>query len=589
MTTASAAPYASAPAPAAAPDPGRLFAAAVARDPGRTAVVAPDRSLTFAELDTASARAAAGLLARGAGRGTRVGIALPRGADLVVALLAVWRAGAAYVPLDPAYPEAHRLRIAREAGLHHVLHELPAPGEEGAADWAAVHPLETAYVIHTSGTTGRPKGVEATRGGVARLMAALAASGTHGPGPATVAWNASTSFDASVQQWTRVCRGDTLVLLDDETRADPERLAATLRAHAVTDLDATPSHWATLHDRLTDRAAHEPPLRLHLGGEQVPAALWQRIAEATARGVLEAVNLYGPTEFTVDATAAPVLGPDPHAGRPLPGIRVYVLDARLRRLPAGETGEVYLAGDRPARGYAGRPAATAERFTADPWQADGSRMYRTGDRGRLRPDGTLELLGRTDRQVKLRGLRIEPGEVEAALAGHPSVAAAAVEPRGETLTAYWLPAPGTGTDPAPLRAHLADRLPAHLVPAAFQAVSPWPLAPGGKLDRAALPTAPPPPHPGTGPDAGPDTGPDEELRTPAERLVAEVWSTVLGRDAVRAGDDFFALGGHSLMALRVVARVRAELGVTLPTKDVYRHPRLRDLAAHVTTLAGPAE
>ena len=567
------------------------FVAAVGRDPSRVAVRDTAGALTFAELDARSAGLAGALRERGIGRGDHVGISLRRGADLLVALLATWRAGAAYVPMDPSYPDDRLGWVAADAGVRALVavgrpawlpDSVPvlAPTDIAPTDIApAREPVpapadDPAYVIHTSGSTGRPKGVLVRRDAVANLVTALEQAGMYAAGPRVVAWNASVSFDASVQQWVRVCRGDTIIVLAPEHRTEPARLLSWLTACGVTDLDLTPSHWPLLREHLLGGG---PVLRLFLGGEPVPEPMWREIADAAAAGRLEAVNLYGPTECTVDATATWIAGPGgPHIGTPLTGVRARVLDPALRPLPTGEAGELYLSGPRLAVGYLGRPGLTGQRFVPDPYGDAGDRMYRTGDRVRWNPDGVLEFCGRTDRQVKLRGYRVELDEIEAAVLAHPGVTAAAVvvrrqDPAGERLVGYYAgPADPAGT--GPLRASLAARLPDFMVPADLVRLDRLPLTPNGKLDAAALP-APPADPVGVDPVGA------------VEELIAGVWSEVLGRDRVSADDNFFALGGHSLVALRVVARIKRGFGVPIATQDVYRHPTLSDLARHVESLA----
>ncbi|MFF9641704.1 non-ribosomal peptide synthetase [Kitasatospora aureofaciens] len=565
----------------------RRFVQSARSFPDRAAVHGADGTLTFAELGERTARLAGALRALGIGRGDRVGVSVPRGTDWVVAPLAVWRAGAAYVPLDPAYPDDRLAFVAADAGLRAVIsdtgrppwadglpvlspHQPGGPDEE-PADVVGDSPAP-AYVIYTSGSTGRPKGVEVAHASVAALVAALEERGVYPAGHRVVGWNASLSFDASVQQWVRVCRGDTLVVLTDEDRTDPGRLDALLDEHAVTDLDSTPSHWQLIGPRLRPGRA----LRLLLGGEPVPEQLWRSLARAES---LEAWNLYGPTECTVDATATRITGDAPRLGDGLAHVRAHVLDGTLR--PATR-GELYLAGPAVAVGYVGRPGLTAERFVADPFAADGTRMYRTGDEVRRRPDGALEFLGRTDRQVKIRGFRVEPGELEDRLRAHPHVTAAVAAPRsgpdGDTfLAAYYVPAPGGTVSGDELRAHCAATLPGHLVPSALVQMDALPLTPNGKVDTAALPAVTSVPNTATQP-----------LRTELERLIADVWADVLGRETVHADENFFALGGHSLVALRVVSRLKRDAGIVLRTKDVYRFPRLRDLARHAESVRAGA-
>ncbi|AXX31945.1 Siderophore biosynthesis non-ribosomal peptide synthetase module [Actinosynnema pretiosum subsp. pretiosum] len=438
-----------------------------------------------------------------------------------------------------------------------------------------VLPADPAYVIYTSGTTGRPKGVQVHRGGVANLLAKLERAGIYRSAHGRVACNAGMSFDASVQQWVRVCRGDTLVLVDEELRTDPPRMAEFLRDQAITDLDVTPSHWDLLRAWVNDDAPRG--LRVFIGGEPVPEHIWRELAAAPWG---DAVNLYGPTECTVDSTAAFVTGDQPHIGRELDGVRALVLDDALRPVPTGETGELHLAGPSLANGYVGRPGLTAERFVPDP-RAEGERMYRTGDLVRRRADGALDYLGRVDRQVKLRGFRLELGEVEAVLRRHDDIAAVTVQladsPTGPALVAYYTVVAGSAPPSADdLRRHTSTWLPDYMVPSAFVVLDAFPLTTNGKMDVAALPAAE---QAAFAPEGG------DVPSTPAEELIAAVWVEVLGVAAVSATDDFFALGGHSFSAIRVASAIRDRLGVEIPTTDVYRHSRLGDLARHVEDIS----
>ncbi|MFJ8622672.1 non-ribosomal peptide synthetase [Kitasatospora sp. NPDC093550] len=560
--------------------------ATVAAHPERTAVLAATGAggterLDFAALDRRTAALARALRALGVGRGDRVGVHLGRTADLPVALLAVWRAGAAYVPLDPAYPAERLALMAADARLAALISVDGLPAAEGvpvlrpdaAADGPALpeeaHPLDPAYVIFTSGSTGRPKGVEVSRGAVAGLMANLEAIGAHRAEPGVVGWNASVSFDASVPQWTRICRGDTVLVIGDEHRADPARLAALLAEHAVTDFDLTPSHWELLREPLA--GARVP--RLFMGGEAVPERIWRELAD----GGIDALNLYGPTECTVEVLAAPISGPAPHLGEPMPGLLLHLLDEKLAPVADGVVGELYLAGPGVAHGYVHRPGLTAERFVADPYGAPGTRMYRTGDQARRGEGGRLEYVGRVDRQVKLRGFRVELGEVEHALAGLPGVQAAAVTvhepaPGDRRLAGYVTGA----VSAAELTERLRATVPAHLVPSVITVLDVMPLTPNGKVDLAALPA------PAAGAPAAEQaaSGGAEGSDGLADR-VAEVWSTVLGVSGLVPTDDFFSLGGHSLAALRVVHLLRRKLGIELQLRHLLDSA---DLAAFTATV-----
>ncbi|MFE9450989.1 non-ribosomal peptide synthase/polyketide synthase [Streptomyces sp. NPDC006739] len=561
-----------------------IFERRAARTPDALALVAGEERLDYATLNARANRLAHHLVALGAGPERLVALRLPRTADMIVAILAVWKAGAGYLPLDPALPEervkyllddARPALVLDEAALRTVPAGAPDTDPSDADRRAPLHPQHTAYVIYTSGSTGRPKGVAVAHRSAVNLLAAHRAGfvAEAGGGPLRVALTASFSFDTSLEGVLLMADGHPLHLVDEVTRMDPAALVEYVVAHRVDFLDLTPSYLRQLLPAglLTDPRHH--PRVLMLGGEAVGPGLWRELA---AHPGVAAYNFYGPTECTVDALACRIEGGErPLVGRPLPNVRAYVLDDRLQPVPAGVGGELYLAGEQVARGYAGRPGLTAARFPADPFGPAGTRMYRTGDLARWTADGRLDYLGRADDQVKVRGHRVEPGEIEAALLDLPEVSAAAVvavpDPNGHLrLAAYVVPAPGAaGPAPRELRAALRNVLPDHMVPSSFTALAALPLTTSGKLDRRALPA------------------PDQEgerqrefvaPRNPDEETLAGIWAEVLGLARVGVTDNFFELGGDSILSIQAVSRARAA-GLRLDSQDVFRHQTVADLAA----------
>ncbi|MER7644101.1 non-ribosomal peptide synthase/polyketide synthase [Streptomyces sp. NPDC126522] len=550
-----------------------LFRAQVARTPDATALVFEGESLTYAELDTQVEHTARVLAGLGAGPERTVAVALPRSLELVVALLAVHRAGAAYLPLDPDYPEDRLALMVEDARPVHIIRDTLPTGPEGQLP--TVYDLSSpAYVIYTSGSTGRPKGVVVPHEGIVnRLLWMQDAYGLTADD--RVLQKTPSSFDVSVWEffWPLIT-GATLVVARPEGHRDPVYLAGLIREQDVTTVHFVPS---MLQLFLEEPAAADCTglLRVMCSGEALPVALTHRFHDVLTTAELH--NLYGPTEASVDVTAVEIA---PNAtsvliGRPVWNTRTYVLDAGLRPVPPGVPGELYLAGIQLARGYLDRPGLTAERFVADPYGAPGTRMYRTGDLARWNADGTIEYLGRTDDQVKVRGFRVEPGEIQGALTTHPTVAHAVVVVREQRLVAYVVPAGDTGAvDTESIRAHAAAVLPAHMVPAVFVTLDALPLTPNGKLDRAALPA----------PDFTTLTG--SASRSPREEILAGLFGDVLGLELVGADDDFFTLGGHSLLAMRLVSRVRTVLGADLTVRTVFEAPTPAQLAARLDDRAG---
>ncbi|MGI5347436.1 amino acid adenylation domain-containing protein [Streptomyces sp. CA-250714] len=589
----------------------KLFREQVSAAPDSVAVVAGGTALTYGELNVRANRLAHAMTARGVGVEDVVALALPRSADLIVAILAVLKSGAAYLPLDPDHPPARLTRMLENARpvlllsdtatveavgsgsrLPHLLLDAPETARELAAQSEAdpntgLLPDHPAYVIYTSGTTGEPKGVVARHAGVADTVTQYGeqvfapAAERAGRGRLRVALTASVSFDASWAQLAALMTGHELHVPDGATYADGDRFATWLLRHRIDSVDVTPSYMRVLIEHGLFTSERWRPSVAVLGGEALPARLWQELRAVEG---LTAHNMYGPTECTVDAVRARLDdAATPLLGLPVPGARAYVLDGALRPVPPGVVGELYVAGAGLARGYLRRPGQTAARFVADPYGPPGTRMYRTGDLCRRRPEGWLEFAGRVDDQVKVRGHRIEPGEIETALTLHPQVAQAAVVARADCpgdvrLVAYAVPVPGAEAAPAELRTFLRKRLPDHMVPAAFVRLDALPLTPNGKLDRAALPA----------PDATAAAGVRRGSCTPEEQVLCELFAEVLGVSDVGVDDDFFALGGHSLLATRLTSRIRGTLGAELTVRALFEAPTVADLAARLDGGAQPA-
>ncbi|MBO1416431.1 non-ribosomal peptide synthetase [Streptomyces sp. FH025] len=583
------------------------FLDAVRSHPDREAVVGSDATLSYAELDARTDRLAGLLAGAGAGPDRTVGVFLPRTSDLIVAVLGILKAGAVYVPFDPEQPAERLAGIASDAGVLTVLthssvsDRLPEDVRGGAVhldglDWDAldrVAPVETspddlAYIIFTSGSTGRPKGIGVSVSALTDFLEGMEHGGFFREPGERVGWNASAAFDASVQEWVRVFRGDTVAVIDDDTRRDGEAFARFVEEHRLDVVDMTPSHAQVLLEELEPVARRRPGLRLLIAGEAVPPSLWNRLAELTAEGVLSAANLYGPTEATVNALGTHITeAGEPHIGGPLAGVGIRIVDAWLRPVPAGTAGELCLAGPGLARGYVGRPGLTAAHFVPDPSGPVGSRMYRTGDRVVERADGTVRYLGRTDSQVKIRGHRIELGGVEAVLTDHALVARAVVVSHtgddGVNRLEALLELREGGTVDA-VRDHAERLLPIWMRPTGYTVVPAFPVTTSGKVDRLALAalvgsTAVPAAEP-VEPVEGPTAAPAAEGSV--TEVVAEVWTEVLGVQPPAADADFFDLGGHSLSAMQVATRLRSRLDVKVPTSLLFR---IREFGAFADAVA----
>ncbi|SDD36712.1 non-ribosomal peptide synthetase [Actinokineospora iranica] len=568
-------------ADAPAPDASvvEMIAAQAAATPDALAVLA-DESLTYAELDDRSSRLARFLAERGAGPERLVAVALPRRAGMVVALLAVLKSGAGYLPLDTDYPAdrlAHILDDARpvlvltaaevagqlppaEAEIAY-LEDIDLTGCSGQA--VTAHPEAPAYVIHTSGSTGRPKGVVVPRAALANFVRALR-DRLRLDGRDRLLAVTTIGFDIhGLELFVPLVSGAAVVVADRDVVRDPAAARALIRSAGVTVAQATPSWWRAV---VTDDPGVVAGLRVLVGGEALPRDLAAALAPAAS-----VTNLYGPTETTIWSTSSDVDG-EIRIGSPIANTRLRVLDAGLRLVPPGVVGELYIGGAGVARGYHGQPALTAERFVADPF--GGGRMYRTGDLARWSAAGELEYLGRVDHQVKVRGHRIELGEVEAVLGARPDVAQVVAAVWEDRLVAYVVPA--GDVDTAGWAKHLAETLPPAMVPSVFVPLDAVPLTPNGKVARNALPA---PSVRGAVAGRAP--------RTPREEILCGLFADVLGVDRVSVDDSFFDLGGHSLLATRLVSRVRSVLGVELAIRRLFESPTVAGLSAALDSAAGP--
>lgn len=552
-----------------------LIEAQARRTPDAPAVMTvAGAALSYRDLDQRANALAHTLRERGVGPETPVGLRLKASPDALVGLLGILKAGGYYVPLDPGWPTLRQETILADCDASVSLSDEDLPFTATAAEPPAVarHPDQLAYAIYTSGSTGTPKGVGVAHESLLNLTHAFTSRHGFALGQKLL-MVPPLSFDASVGDvFPALANGMTLVLHGEPAALRGPELLRLCVEHDITAVDTAAALWRRWVDDLAGlpEAAADSPLRtMMIGGEAVPASAVREWAELTGNQVT-LHNHYGPTEATVCAsTYATIDGSEVSGtlpiGWPVANVRTYVLDADLRPVPVGVPGELYVGGAAPARGYLSAPAATAAAFLPDPFHP--GRMYRTGDLARLRPDGTLEFLGRVDEQVKLRGNRIEPAEVRSALAAHPLAAEVAVAVRDDVLVGYLVPRAGaTLPGPAELRAFCADRLPDYLLPTAFVVLDALPLTRNGKLDTAALPAP------------ASAAAPYEAPRTAVERTLAEIWAEVLGTPEVGRRSSFFALGGHSLVAAAVLAKLRAVLGVTLPLRALFATDDLAGLA-----------
>jgi amino acid adenylation domain-containing protein len=574
----------------------RLVERQAERTPERIAVEMGDQTITYRELDERANQLAHYLRTRGVGPETLVGFCVDRSPEMLVGLLAILKAGGAYLPLDPEYPAArlgfmlddshaplllanrrHADRL-REGGFSGQVVCLDTDADAIRRESCTALPSEVngsnrVYVIYTSGSTGKPKGVEIEHHSLVNVL--LFVQQQVGITENDVILGVTTlSFDiAAADMYLPLSVGARLVLADRETAADGHKLAMLLTDAGVTMLQVTPATWRMLVD---SGWAGQPGLTMFSSGE----ALDKELAGELLRRGGQLWNLYGPTETTIWSTAGQVQTgfENISIGRPIANTRLYVLDAWRQPVPMGVPGELYIGGEGLARGYLHRPELTAERFVPDPFGERGARMYRTGDLVRYRPDRTLEFLGRLDHQVKLRGFRIEIGEIEAVLAQHPDVrqaVAAAREdrPGDKHLVAYLVPEGAQRPSPEGLRQFIKEQLPEYMVPAVFVMLETMPLTPNGKVDRKALPVLD-------------HSRPELEReyvapRTPVEQTLAEIWSTVLGIQRVGIHDPFFELGGHSLLAAQVISRIQEAFQIELPLRTLFEEPTVAGLAAQI--------
>lgn len=570
----------------------RLFEGWAERAPQAIALYHESEAISYAELDARANRLAHRLHQLGLKQGDLVGVSMERCQELVVGILAVLKAGGAYLPLDPSYPEERRAYMQGDAGLTWLLtrdsfdaQALPADirwvridTEEKIAAASSRHnlslpsdPADLAYVIYTSGSTGRPKGVLLEHHGLTNMVQAQIRAFEIGPDSRVLQF-ASPSFDASISEiFTALCAGAALCLASKADIMPGSALVGTIRRHAVTVITLPPSVLALM------QPADVPTLRtVAAAGEACGLDIVKRWADGR-----RFLNAYGPTETTVCATIAhlPKDTKRVSLGGPIANTRIYLLDRHLQPVPVGIAGEIHIAGIGLARGYLNRPELTAERFIANPFEAPGARMYKTGDLARYLPDGSLEYLGRLDHQVKIRGFRIELGEVESVIAGAPGVREALVIARGTassapSLVAYVI-AKDAGTSSAitaaDVRAHAQSKLPEFMLPSIIVLLEAWPLTPNGKIDRAALP-------------APIEKAAVRHIAAPRdalERQIAEVWKSVLQLDGVGIDDNFFEVGGHSLDLVRVEIELQRVLSRAVSTMDLFRFPNIRALADHL--------
>ncbi|MEC1620315.1 non-ribosomal peptide synthetase [Bacillus mojavensis] len=570
-----------------------MFEEQANRSPERIALICDHIQLSYQELNEQANRLAHLLIEKGLGPEQFVALALPRSSEMVAAMLAVLKTGAAYLPLDPEFPAdriSYMLKDAKPSCMittEEIAATLPdditAPQlvldqpvtkeivKRYSADNPNVHVslVHPAYIIYTSGSTGRPKGVVVTLKSLSNFLLSMQETFSLNEQDRLLAVT-TVAFDISaLELFLPLISGASIVVAQKETIREPQALAKMIEYFDITIMQATPTLW---HALVTNEPEKLRELRVLVGGEALPSGLLQALQALDC----SVTNLYGPTETTIWSAAAflekGVQGVPP-IGKPIWNTQVYVLDNSLHPVPPGIVGELYIAGTGLARGYLGRPDLTAERFVADPYGPPGTRMYRTGDQARWRMDGSLDYIGRADHQIKIRGFRIELGEIDAVLAKHSQIEQAAVvvreeQPGDRRLVAYLVVS--SALDIAELRRYVGASLPDYMVPAAFVEIDELPLTPNGKLDRKALPA----------PDFGASVT-DRGPRTPQEEILCDLFAEVLGLARVGIDDSFFELGGHSLLAARLMSRIRETMGAELGIAKLFDEPTVAGLAAHL--------
>jgi amino acid adenylation domain-containing protein len=571
--------------------PVEMFEAIAKANSAKTALVFNGVTLSYSELDRRANELAADLLNAKVGSGSLVGIYLDRSPEMIISMLALAKIGAAYVPMDPSYPKDRLAFMVGDANLQATLTSSSLAEKAAslgcdtiiAVDGAradiqlsnrpALSQEQVAYVIYTSGSTGTPKGVPISQRALLNFLCAMQKKPGINASDRLLAIT-TLSFDiAGLELWLPLVSGATVVLASSDDSKDPSAIKRLLEQEDITMMQATPALWTALLQASWEGKKNLVAL---CGGE----ALQPQLARELSRKTSALWNMYGPTETTIWSTMAPINPRDTAItiGRPIDNTLIYILDHNLNPAPVGSAGEIYIGGEGLAKGYLNREKLTSEKFIANPFRPNG-RLYRTGDLGRYLPDGRIVCLGRTDHQVKLRGFRIEPGEIEAAIEKHPGVTRAVViaaedEDGAPILCAYWSGKLGDSND---LRNDISGKLPPYMIPSRWLKLEQIPLTPNGKVDRKRLPAI----RENTNPIPTVVAPPETET----ERAVSALWERVLGTKAIPVTEDFFAAGGHSLAAMRIVSSIRTQLAVEFPLARFFRNPTIRALAAEIDRIA----